>query len=154
MSIKKEILRYLDEEVAARYLEGSRFIKHACEIADDLKDDCLLEALLIEALLELKEAAYDVAISKACLAQHELFKDRSATHRVTLSQESIQQRTLDQSRIANYRACLRAYRAALFVAYAKKDLELVYKLSRMMDWHHPDDILEVVANNIVKEVQK
>jgi hypothetical protein len=120
MDTKKEILQGLSVDLAKR-IEGSSFLKYACEIAENINEEELLKALL----KELKESAHQLALSE-WLRDAELMSESSS---------------------ADYCACLRAYRAALLVAYAKRDFELVYKLARMLGWHYPEDILETVVNS-------
>jgi hypothetical protein len=118
-NVKAEILQSLSTDFAKR-IENSSFLTYACEIAKNINEEELLKALL----KELKESSHQLALSE-WLLEAELTSESGS---------------------ANYCACLRAYRAALLVAYAKRDFDLVYKLARMVGWNYPDDILEAVVN--------
>jgi hypothetical protein len=126
MDTKKEILQSL-ETYAAKHIEKSKFLELACEIAKNIREEEMLEALL----MELKESAFHLARSERLRELYHSSKDSALM--------------FDASR-ANYCACVRAYRAALIAAYSLRDFCLVYKLARMMGWHYPEDILEAVAN--------
>jgi hypothetical protein len=127
MDTKKEILQSLSTDFAKR-IEGSSFLTYACDVVKNAEDEQILEALL----KELKESAFNLARSEWL---RELYARRKDVELM-----------FDYSR-ANYCACLHAYRAALLVAYAKRDFELVYNLARMLGWHYPEDILETVVNS-------
>jgi hypothetical protein len=117
MDIKKEILQSLCSDFAKR-IESSSFLTYACEIAKNINEEELLKALL----KELKESAHQLALSE-WLRDAELMSESSN---------------------ANYCACLRAYRAALLVAYAKRNFHHFYLLARIPDWNCPDEILHAV----------
>jgi hypothetical protein len=116
MNVREEILQHLED--VAKYIEGSSFLTYACEIASQVREDYLLEALL----KELKESASNLGRSKA-------LRDK---------------RKDDEALMFNHRACLHAYRAAMIYAYAKRDFHRIYLLATIRSWYYPENILEAL----------